>query len=146
MEYSLNLNLVWRNIVKVNTDQVIYFVQNVWNNYKPNLTYNDIAGAFTANPKVSRTNGRGFGWAESVHGVGNNSRQRLAWRSMSGVFTSTIALYVLRVCMVWEILYDRVLPVGAWQGRTCGQWKCMCKLWENVSEIGTHIGTYCAGT
>ena len=22
----------------------------------------------------------------------------------------------------------------------------MCKLWENVSEIGTRIGTYCAGT
>ena len=70
----------------------------------------------------------------------NNLRQRPAWRSMSGVCTSTIALYVLRVRMVWEVLYNRVLPVGAGEGRTCGQWKWMCKLWENVSEIGT----YCA--
>ena len=81
-----------------------------------------------------------------MHNVGSNSRPRVAWRSISGVFMSAITLYVLRVCMVWEILYDRVLPVGAWQGRTCGQWKWMCNVWENVSEIGTHIGTYCAGT
>ena len=94
MEYSLNLNLVWRNIVKVNTDQVIYFVQNVWNNYKPNLTYNDIAGAFTANPRVSMTNGRGFGWAESVHGVGNKLRPRLAGRSMTGACMRAVALDV----------------------------------------------------
>ena len=56
-----------------------------------------------------------------MHNVGSNSRPRVAWRSISGVFTSAITLYVLRVGMVWEILYNKVLPVGAWQGRTCGQ-------------------------
>ena len=69
-------------------------MQNVWNNYKPKLTYNDMAGAFTANPIVSMTNGRGFGWAECVHGVGNNLRPRLAWRSMTGACMSTVALDV----------------------------------------------------
>ena len=33
---------------------------------------------------------------------------------MTKVFMSALALYVLRVCMVWEILCDRALPVGAW--------------------------------
>ena len=42
------------------------------NSYKPKIIYNDMAGASTANPIVSRTRGRGFGWAEGVHGVGNN--------------------------------------------------------------------------
>ena len=58
--------------------------------------------------------------ATRVLGVGNNLRLRPAWRSMTGVFMSTIALYALRVCTVWEIFCDRVLPVGAWQERTCG--------------------------
>ena len=49
-----------------------------------------------------------------MRGVGNNVRLRLAWRSMTRAFMSAIALYVLRVCMVWEILCDRALPVGAW--------------------------------
>ena len=121
-------------------------MQNVGNDYRPKFTYSDMAEDLTASPRVSMTDGRGVGWAKYVRGVRNNLRLRLAWRSMTGAFMSTIALYVLKGCMVWEILCDRVLPVGAWQGRTCGQWKWMCNVWENVSEIGTHIGTYCAGT
>ena len=51
-----------------------------------------MAGALTANPIASIPNGRGFGWAECVRGVGNISWLRLAWRSMTGALMSTIAL------------------------------------------------------
>ena len=78
------------------------------NDYRPKFTYSDMDEDLTASPMVSMTNGRGVGWAKYVRGVRNNLRLRLAWRSMTGAFMSTIALYVLKGCMVWEILCDRV--------------------------------------
>ena len=62
------------------------------NSYKPKLIYNDMAGALTANPIASITNGRGLVRAECVRGVGNISWLRLAWRSMTGTLMSAIAL------------------------------------------------------
>ena len=67
-------------------------MQHVGNSYKPKLIYNDMAGALTANPIPSIPDGRGFGWAEGVRGVGNNLGLRLAWRSMTGALMSAAAL------------------------------------------------------
>ena len=83
-------------------------MQRVGNNYKLKLAYSDMAGAHTvlivrtacgtvvaaANPIASILTGRGLGRAECVHGVGNNLRPRLAWRSMTGACMSTVALDV----------------------------------------------------
>ena len=54
--------------------------------------------------------------ATCVHGVENNLGMRPDWRSMTGVVMSAIALFVLRVCTVWEIFCDRGMPVGTRQG------------------------------
>ena len=89
---------------KTNTDTEKYSVQRVGNYHKLRNTYKDMS-------RVLTVDGRHNMW-----GSGGCIQKSIA--SKLGC-----VLCGLRVCIVWEILYDKVLPVRAWQGRTCGQCK-----------------------
>ena len=45
--------------------------------------------------------------------VGNNYKLKLTYSDMAGAHTVLIVLGGLDVCMVWEEIRDRGLPVGA---------------------------------